>query len=253
MNAPVKFALVGGPTVVMQYAGLTIVTDPAFDPPGPQGSGLTKTEGPALTPEQVGPVDLALVSHDHHPDNLDDAGRAVALDAGLALTTKKGAARVPGFEGMSPGETRVVPGTPDVTVTAVHAQHGPRALTSVLGPVIGFVLRAQGWPVVYFSGDNSSVGVARRIANDHPDVNIAVLCMGSAKVLNRGTAPLTLDVARAARVAAFWPDASIVPIHVDGWAHFTELRADAVAGLAKRGLADRVVALDRGVEIAVGG
>lgn len=252
MTYPVTLTLIGGPTVAMRYAGLTVLTDPTFDPPGPH-SGLSKTEGPALSVKDLGHVDLALVSHDHHPDNLDDSGRKVALAAGLALTTTKGGERVPGLVGMRPGDTRSVPGTPDITVTAVAAQHGPRALSPVLGPVIGFVLRAQGWPTVYFSGDNSSVAVAGRIAADHPDVAIALLCMGCAKVSNRGTAPLTLDVARAARVAEFWPDATIVPIHVDGWAHFTEQRADALAGLNKRGLADRVVNLPRGVERRVGG
>jgi L-ascorbate metabolism protein UlaG (beta-lactamase superfamily) len=252
MTSPVTLTLIGGPTVAMRYAGLTIVTDPTFDPPGPH-SGLTKIEGPALSPKQVGRVDLALVSHDHHPDNLDDSGRGVALAAGLALTTAKGAERVPGLVGMRPGDARIVPARPDVTVTAVHAQHGPRAVNAIIGPVIGFVLRAEGWPTVYFSGDNSSVAVAGRIAADHPDVGIALLCMGSAKVTNRGTAPLTLDASRAARVAEFWPDATIVPIHVDGWAHFTEQRADALAGLAKRGLTDRVGGLERGVETAVNG
>ncbi|WP_291377535.1 MBL fold metallo-hydrolase [Demequina sp.] len=251
MTSPVTLTLVGGPTVAMRYAGLTIVTDPTFDPPGRHGSGLTKTEGPAVSAAELGPVDLALVSHDHHPDNLDDAGRAVALDAALALTTAKGAKRVPGLVGMKPGDTRVVVGEADVTVTAVHAQHGPRALAPVLGPVIGFILRAQGWPTVYFSGDNSSVAVAGRIAADHPDVGLALLCMGSAKVINRGTAPLTLDASRASRVAAMWPDATVVPVHVDGWAHFTELRADAVAGLERRGLGGRVVDLPRGVKTHV--
>jgi L-ascorbate metabolism protein UlaG (beta-lactamase superfamily) len=201
----------------------------------------------------LGSVDLALVSHDHHPDNLDDAGRAIALGAALALTTAKGASRVPGLVGMRPGDTRVIPGETDLTVTAVHAQHGPRALASVLGPVIGFIIRAEGWPTVYFSGDNSSVAVAGRIAAEHPDVSLALLCMGSAKVANRGAAPLTLDASRAARVAALWSDATIVPIHVDGWAHFTELRADAVAGLERRGLGGRVVDLAPGVETAFGG
>jgi L-ascorbate metabolism protein UlaG (beta-lactamase superfamily) len=250
MTSPVRLTLIGGPTVVLRYAGLTIVTDPTFDPPGPQG-GLEKTEGPALAANAVGSDDLALVSHDHHPDNLDQSGRELALGAGLALTTAKGAERVPGLVGMRPGDTRVVSGNPDVTVTAVRAQHGPRHIAPHTGPVIGFILRAEEWPTVYFSGDNASVAVAGRIAQDHPDVTLALLCMGSAKVVNRGTSPLTLDASRAARVAAFWPEATIVPIHVDGWAHFTEQRADALAGLAKRGLADRVVALERGVETVV--
>ena len=118
---------------------------------------------------------------------------------------------------------------------------------------LGFVLRAEGWPTVYFSGDNSSVAVAGHIAKDHPDVGIALLCMGGAKVANRGTAPLTLDVSRAARVAAFWPDATIVPIHVDGWAHFTEQRAESLAGLDRWGLGGRVLALERGVATSLNG
>ncbi len=36
---------------------------------------LTKTEGPALEPRQIGPVNGVLLSHDQHPDNLDHAGR----------------------------------------------------------------------------------------------------------------------------------------------------------------------------------
>lgn len=252
MTSLVTLTLIGGPTVAMRYAGLTVLTDPTFDPPGSH-SGLSKIEGPALTADAIGLVDLALVSHDHHPDNLDDAGKDVALAATLALTTATGAERVTGLVGIRPGDTRIVPGLPDVTVTAVAAQHGPRHVAPHTGPVIGFILRAEGWPTVYFSGDNSSVAVAGRIAADHPDVTIALLCMGSATVANRGTAPLTLDASRAARVAAFWPDATIVPIHVDGWAHFTEQRADALAGLERRGLADRVVALERGVETVIDG
>ena len=49
--------------------GPRIVSDPTLDDPGPHGY-LTKTAGPAVTEEQRGPVDLVLVSHDNHPDNL---------------------------------------------------------------------------------------------------------------------------------------------------------------------------------------
>ena len=66
--------VVGGPTVLLDLGGLRIVSDPTFDAPGPHGY-LTKTAGPAVACDQLGPVDLVLVSHDDHPDNLDDHGR----------------------------------------------------------------------------------------------------------------------------------------------------------------------------------
>ncbi len=65
---------------------------------------LTKTIGPAVADDQLGPVDLVLVSHDNHPDNLDDRGRALALAAPLVLTTRSGARRLgqPAI-GLAPG------------------------------------------------------------------------------------------------------------------------------------------------------
>jgi L-ascorbate metabolism protein UlaG (beta-lactamase superfamily) len=69
--------VVGGPTAVLDLGGLRIVTDPTFDPPGPHGY-LTKTAGPAVADDQLGRVDLVLVSHDNHADNLDDGGRALS-------------------------------------------------------------------------------------------------------------------------------------------------------------------------------
>ena len=58
--------VLGGPTTVMDVGGLRIVSDPTFDDPGPHGY-LTKTAGPAVAEDQLGPVDLVLISHDNHP------------------------------------------------------------------------------------------------------------------------------------------------------------------------------------------
>ena len=43
---------VGGPTVVVDVAGLRFVTDPTFDQPGEYGD-LRKTRGPAVSPSSV--------------------------------------------------------------------------------------------------------------------------------------------------------------------------------------------------------
>lgn len=242
--------LIGGPTVAFTYAGLTVLTDPTFDQPGVMG-GLTKTVGPAVEPEQLGSVDLALISHDHHPDNLDASGLEVARAAGLALTTVTGARRTPGLQGIEVCETITVQGSTDVHITAVEAQHGPALVAPLTGPVIGFVLRAQGWPTVYFSGDNSSTKVAARVAVDHPDVTVAILCAGAARVAARGTSPLTLDAARVVKVAALWPQATLVPVHWDSWAHFSEPREAALPLLKAAGLGERLVVLEPGLSADV--
>ena len=83
--------LVGGPTAVLEYAGLRWLTDPSLSPPGTYEGGLVKTTGPAVTIEQLEPIDVVLLSHEHHSDNLDPDGRAFLPRAGRVLTTTQGA------------------------------------------------------------------------------------------------------------------------------------------------------------------
>src|SRR4051794_15171768 len=79
-SAPPSLRLVGGPTALISYGGLRLLTDPTFDPPGdyPRPGTeivLHKLTGPALPLEELGPIEAVLISHDHHSDNLDRAGR----------------------------------------------------------------------------------------------------------------------------------------------------------------------------------
>lgn len=244
--------LIGGPTALLRYAGLAILTDPTFSPPGTYG-GLTKTRGPALAFADVAPVDVALVSHDHHPDNLDDAGRAALTDIPTVFSTTEAAARVPGVHGLADWESATVPG-PDgeVTITAVPAQHGPPGVAEQVGPVVGFVLEAEGWPTLYFSGDNSEVLVVAVIARRFPDVGIVLLCAGAASVPNRGPVLLTVDAERALTIAGLWPDAEIAAVHIEDWAHFGEQREAFEAAVTARSAGERFVSLERGVETTVG-
>jgi hypothetical protein len=48
---------------------------------------LRKLRGPTLSLKALGFLDYVLLSHDHHFDNLDHAGRAVLADAKMVLTT----------------------------------------------------------------------------------------------------------------------------------------------------------------------
>ena len=97
----VRLTHVGGPTVLIEAAGWRLLTDPTFDAPGGSyrfgwGTGSRKTAGPALAPEALGRIDAVLLSHDHHDDNLDPAGRALLPSAGTVLTTASGARRLGG-------------------------------------------------------------------------------------------------------------------------------------------------------------
>ncbi|MFC7585317.1 hypothetical protein ACFQYP_17480 [Nonomuraea antimicrobica] len=66
------------------------MTDPTFDAPGDYhvpGGKLTKTAPSSAEPAVLGRIDVVLLSHDEHPDNLDNSGRALLADVPLTLTT----------------------------------------------------------------------------------------------------------------------------------------------------------------------
>jgi L-ascorbate metabolism protein UlaG (beta-lactamase superfamily) len=241
----------GGPTALLELGGVRLLTDPTFDAPGDHPIGdrvLVKTEGSALTEEAVGVVDAVLLSHDQHPDNLDDRGRAYLATVPLTLVTPTGAERLGGTaRGLAPWEeTRVGP----LTVTAVPALHGPAGAEPVTGEVTGFVLTGDGLPTVYVSGDNASVELVREIASRFR-VEIAVLFAGAARTKLFDGAPLTLTSANAVEAAKVLGAAKVVPLHLRGWQHFTEGPGALRTEFAAAGLEDRLVLLEPGERAAL--
>ncbi|CAM5793282.1 MBL fold metallo-hydrolase [Cellulomonas persica] len=243
---------VGGPTVRLSYAGLTFLTDPTFDPapaeyPGPVT--LHKLVGPAVAVDELGALDVVLLSHDQHADNLDMAGRALLADVPVVLSTPDAAARVPGVRGLAPWEQVVLDG--DVRVTAVPARHGPQGAEPLSGAVTGFVLEAHAWPTVYVSGDNASIDVVDQVARRFPQIGLAVLFVGGANVGRFGAEPVTLDALRAAAVVELLAPARVVPVHHTDWSHFVEPLSTLVERLERGARSDRLVVLERGRPTAV--
>jgi len=248
----VEATWVGGPTLLLRYAGTTLLTDPTFDPAPAEYAGrvvLRKLVGPALTPAEVGPVDVVLLSHDEHADNLDVAGRALLADAPTVLSTTAAAARLAGVRGLAPWEHVDLDG--GVRVTAVPARHGPEGSEPLSGPVVGFVLEADGWPTVYVSGDNASLDVVEQVARRFPRTALAVLFVGGANVGGFGDEPLTLDARRASAAADLLDRARVVPVHHSDWAHLVEPLDALVDRFEAGGRRDRLVLLERGVPTAV--
>lgn len=75
---------IGHASTLVQAAGLNVLTDPVFSErasPLPF-AGPKRAQPPGLTPEQLPPIDLVLVSHNHY-DHLDVASvRSLAAQAG---------------------------------------------------------------------------------------------------------------------------------------------------------------------------
>ncbi|WP_017569175.1 MBL fold metallo-hydrolase [Nocardiopsis halotolerans] len=238
----------GGPTALFEYGGLRFLTDPTFDDPGDHGDEggpvLTKTAPSAGSPADLGRVDVVLLSHDEHADNLDDSGRALLTDVPLTLTTPGGGQRLGGgARGLADWESVELdrPGGGTVTVTAAPAIHGPGPREEVepfTGQVVGFVLTGEGLPTVYVSGDNASLELVGQIAKRFAPVDTALLFAGAPRfpVLFEGR-PVVLDSAQAAEAARTLGARRVVPVHYDSWTHFTEGAEELAAAFTEAGLA----------------
>lgn len=238
----------GGPTVLLEYGGLTILTDPTFDAPRsyerPGATTLVKTHGPAFDVTALPPVHLVLLSHHDHRDNLDETGLALVRSGIPTLTTPHAAEALalPHVRALGPWESVERRG---FTVTAVPASHGPG---DVAGPVTGFLLEAPDAPSVYVSGDNSELDAVLEIAARHAPVGLAVLFAGAARV-PAVDAALTLTSEDAASATRILGARAVMGVHCEDWAHFSESRADLEAAFAADGLADLLLATPRGVRV----
>ncbi len=242
----VRATYIGGPTAMIEFAGLRFLTDPTFDPGGSEYTTpvytLRKTQSPAVDAEKIGHIDAVLLSHDHHFDNFDRSGREVASRAGKIITTAAGAERLGGNAvGLKAWESTRLK-TPDgrtVRVTATPARHGPP--DGDRGPVIGFVLELEGeaHPAVYFSGDTVWYAGVEEIASRF-DIDVAFLNLGAARVKEVGPQHLTFTAAESVPATRAFPHAVIVPLHFEGWTHFSEGRAMTEAELVKAHLAEHV-------------
>jgi L-ascorbate metabolism protein UlaG (beta-lactamase superfamily) len=245
----------GGPTAILEIGGVRILTDPTFDPPGEYPIGervLTKTQGPALEPSEVGPVDAVLLSHDQHPDNLDRAGLDYLETAAVVLSTAAARERLGDpVRSLSVWEQAELPreAAASIRVTAVPARHGPEGSEHLVGEVTGFVLSGSGLPVVYISGDNASLDLVHEIAKRLGPVDVALVFAGAAQTALVEGASLTLTSELAAEAVRILGSPQTVPLHFEGWAHYTQGRDALIEAFEQAGLAERLHLIERGERI----
>jgi Beta-lactamase superfamily domain len=123
-----------------------------------------------------------------------------------------------------------------IQVTGVPAQHGPEGSEELVGEVTGFVLSGTDSPTVYISGDNASVEVVRMINRRLGPFDAVILNAGAARTALADGAPLTLTSELAAEAVEILGEPPTVPLHFEGWAHFTEGADSLRASFERRGL-----------------
>lgn len=233
---------IGTATLLIRYAGFTILTDPNFLHMGEHvhiGYGLTskRLTNPAIDISQLPPFDFVLLSH-MHEDHFDRQVQR-ELDKGTTIVTTPQAAsalRQIGFPMIEPLNTwetlTVVKGDYKLRITAMPATHGPGIVANALPQVMGSMLEfenANGQILVriYISGDTLLFEALEEIPRRYPNIDMGIFHLGGTRVMG---IMLTMD-ARQGLDAVELINAKIsIPVHFNDYTvfkspleHFQEL------------------------------
>jgi L-ascorbate metabolism protein UlaG (beta-lactamase superfamily) len=138
---------IGNATVLLRYAGFTILTDPTFihmHEQVPLGYGLhtTRLTNPAIEIRELPPLDLIVLSH-FHGDHFDQVAER-ELEKSVPIATTPEAVHALGERGfrhtypLDPwASMTVAKGDAHLRITAMPGRHGPPLADLVLPDVMG--------------------------------------------------------------------------------------------------------------------
>ena len=260
ISQELKVSYIGTATALLEIGGLRLLTDPAFDPAETTYTTpvytLHKHQPPTVTADRLGPIDYVLLSHDHHLDNLDHSGMQLLTKVRQVITTPAGTQRL-NNQSPRPGDTPTPAGihavaldtwatlelpTKDgrtLTITGTPCRHGPAG--SDRGPVTGFILNFKGETKnsVYITGDTVYYEGVEEVAKRF-DVGLILLFIGAARIAAVGPAHLTMTVEESIKAARLFDHADIIPLHFEGWEHFTEGKNEIIRQYTAENLVNRL-------------
>ncbi|RAL10936.1 MBL fold metallo-hydrolase [Aspergillus homomorphus CBS 101889] len=255
---------VGTATAILEINGVNFLTDPFFSPAGTEwdlGRAVLRVEDdPALRLDQLPVIDAVLLSHEDHPDNLDELGRQL-LDGRRVFTTVDGAKNLaprPAVHGMKPWEeiTLSIAGQP-FKIIATPTQHVPGdECTGFLVTAENFGKGRDGLPnAIYFTGDTVYIEELNAIA-DRYHVCAAVMNLGNAHAPttedpNGPRMQITMGGKDGARLFRALKADVLVPMHYESWGHFTQFGEALRQAFEDDGIIDKVRWLKGGEKVAV--
>ncbi|QIN83544.1 MBL fold metallo-hydrolase [Rubrobacter tropicus] len=249
---------VGTATVIIRYAGFTILTDPNFLHAGDHvhlGYGLTakRLTNPAVEMEDLPPLDFVLLSHLHgdHFDRvvqrrLNKATPIVSNKHATSYLKKVGFTKTRTLKTWEP--LVVAKGEANLRVTALPGTHGPGPLGAVLPPVMGSMLEfgrvgEAARLRMYISGDTLVHDRLREIPRRFPGIDLAMLHLGGTRVLG---VFVTMDAEQGLEAMRIMDARTTIPIHYNDYTRFESPLVDFERAVTDAGLDEKVRYLAHG-------
>ncbi|HEX8161102.1 MAG TPA: MBL fold metallo-hydrolase [Pyrinomonadaceae bacterium] len=246
---------VGTATVILRYAGFTILTDPNFLHAGDHvhlGYGLTseRLTEPALDVEQLPPLDFCVLSH-YHGDHFDRIAEERLRKDLPIITTEHAAGELKGKGFTAPlaldtwDSVTARKGGASVRVTSMPGKHGPAGVDFFLPPVMGSMLEFQGAGErtalrLYITGDTLVHDDLNEIPKRYPDIDLALFHLGGTRIMG---VLLTMDAEQGVEAVRIVNPKKVIPVHYNDYDVFKSPLEDFKRAAEAAGLAERMIYL----------
>ncbi|GCE29123.1 hypothetical protein KDA_46070 [Dictyobacter alpinus] len=192
-------------------------------------------------------IDAVMVTHTHM-DHWDAAAREL-LPKQLPVFCQpedQVAIEQAGFSQVRPVTEQLV--WQGIQISLTGGQHGSGELGKMMGPVSGFVLKADNSPALYIAGDSIwCPEVKQALAQFAPEV--VVLNTGAATYVTGG-GPITMNEDDVCSVCRAVPAAQVVAVHMETVNHCLLSRAALRTRMQAEDLAQQVLIPDDGEKLA---
>jgi L-ascorbate metabolism protein UlaG (beta-lactamase superfamily) len=243
---------VGNATVLIRYAGFTILTDPTFIHMHDKvhlGYGLhsTRLTNPAMDIKELPTLDLIVLSH-FHGDHFDQVA-VHELDKSVPIVTTSHATEelsLRGFTNPHKLDTwesiSFVKGDIQLNITAAPGRHGPLPVSIFLPQVMGSILDFQNKDDhrllrLYITGDTLVFDSIKEIPRRYSDIDVALLHLGGTTVMG---IMLTMDGKEGVEMFRIINPKRAIPIHYNDYDVFKSKLEDFQIQIRKAGLEDRI-------------
>jgi L-ascorbate metabolism protein UlaG (beta-lactamase superfamily) len=267
---------IGNATVLIKYAGFTILTDPTFihmHEKVPLGYGLDtiRLTNPAMEINQLPPLDLVLLSH-FHGDHFDQVAIR-ELDKLLPIVSNSHAVDELSIRGFT--NTKKLDTWENITftkkdnnnndvelqITAMPGRHGPFPVAMFLPKVMGSILdfKIKGYRNdsnsnnnshnnnqlfrIYITGDTMVFDDIKEIPKHYPNVDLALLHLGGTTIMG---IMLTMDAKEGLEMFKIINPKKVIPIHYNDYDVFKSPIEDFQAKVKEAGIEDHVFYLKHG-------
>lgn len=249
---------VGTATVILRYAGFTILTDPNFLHAGDHvhlGYGLTseRLTDPAIDIEELPALDFVVLSH-YHGDHFDRIAEEKLRKDVPIITTEHAAGELKekGFTAplaLDTWDAAVVQkGAAKVRVTSMPGKHGPAGVDFFLPPVMGSMLEFQNAAAqtvlrLYITGDTLVHDDLQEIPKRYTEIDLALFHLGGTRIMG---ILLTMDAEQGVEAIRIINPRELIPIHYNDYDVFKSPLEDFKKAVEEAGFADRVRYLSHG-------